>query len=81
MQDYRAELVDIVRDYLGPAAERFVNRQIVLSFDKPITHLRKKDIVRLSFGISAGLRVLTHRNDIVEEVLQRMKNLANHTGG
>lgn len=75
MQDYYPKIIAIMRDYLGPAAERFVNRQMLLSLDKEDSRLDKKDITRLSQGISAALGVLTHRKDIVDEAVGRIKEL------
>ncbi len=71
------QAVEVCNDYLGPASERFLRRQVT-------THLRVKpenlthahlselvDWVRIAFSL------LTDDEDLVEEFTQRLTSLSN----
>ena len=48
---YYEKIVDITRDYLGPAASRFVIRQINTHFHKSPEQLQRTDIPILAIRI------------------------------
>jgi hypothetical protein len=69
---YYDQILAITAEYLGPAAGRFVNRQINSYFHKPPAELQKGDIPMLAIRIRSGLSVLTKDNKVVEEAFQRI---------
>jgi hypothetical protein len=75
---YYNKILEVIRDYLGPAAERFVSRQIQTHLHKDPIHLQKSDIPTLAIRIRSGLMVLTRDEAVVEEAYQRLSSLADH---
>ena len=76
METYYAQLTNIIRDYLGPAAERFLNRQIEFYLNKTTRDLSRDDIERLSVGIRNALRILTRDERLIDEAARRIKGLS-----
>jgi predicted nuclease of predicted toxin-antitoxin system len=75
--EYYDQILDIATDYLGPAAGRFVNRQIVTHLNKAPEQLQKSDIPMLAIRIRSGLVVLTKDEDTVKEAFQRISSVGN----
>ncbi len=73
---YYQRIIDITKDYLGPAAPRFVDRQINTHLKKTPDKLVDSDISSLAIRIRSGLIVLTKDAKIVEEAFQRITALA-----
>ncbi len=73
---YYQLIIDITRDYLGPAAPRFVDRQINTHLKKTPDNLERNDISSLAIRIRSGLIVLTKDSKLVEEAFQRITALA-----
>jgi hypothetical protein len=69
---YYLKILQITQDYLGPAAERFISRQISSHFNKHPNDLSKQDIPMLAIRIRSGLKVLTHDEHILDEAYQRI---------
>ena len=69
---YYNQVLEITKDYLGPAAERFISRQINSHIRKDPNDLQKSDIHMLAIRIRSGLLVLTHDEKIVEEAYHRL---------
>ncbi len=76
MTRYYDRILDITKDYLGPAAGRFVNRQIESHIHKSPEELQKDDIPMLAIRIRSGLMVLTQNKDTVEEAYNRLTAVA-----
>ncbi len=74
--DFYEKIVNITTDYLGPAASRFVNRQISSHLRKSPEHLVRADIPMLAVRIRSGLVVLTVDPQTVEEAFQRITSVA-----
>jgi hypothetical protein len=72
---YYKKILDIVQDYLGPAAERFIVRQISTHLEKDPERLEKSDIPMLAIRIRSGLHVLTHDQIVVEEAFRRISSI------
>ena len=70
--DLYNKILSVTTDYLGPAAERFVSRQIRSHLRKDPENLSHSDIPTLAIRIRSGLLVLTNDEDIVEEAYQRI---------
>jgi hypothetical protein len=75
-EPYYSRILDIAQDYLGPAAERFLSRQMRLHFKKDPHQLQKADIPMLAIRIRSGLLVLTHDESVVEEAFRRITEVA-----
>lgn len=73
---YYNKILNITRDYLGPAAGRFVDRQITSHLNKLPHDLDKKDIPMLAIRIRSGLMVLTKDEETVREAFLRISSIA-----
>jgi hypothetical protein len=74
---YYNQILEITKDYLGPAAGRFVNRQINSYLNKSPDELLKSDIPMLAIRIRSGLVVLTKDEKTVKEAYQRISSIGN----
>ncbi len=73
---YYEIIVAITADYLGPAAIRFVNRQIQSYLNKLPEQLERNDIPMLAIRIRSGLVVLTKDEQTVAEAFNRINAIA-----
>jgi hypothetical protein len=73
---YYSKILEITKDYLGPAAERFVDRQINSHLRKPPQELLKSDIPMLALRIRSGLVVLSKDENLVQEAFRRLTEVA-----
>lgn len=69
-------LVGITADYLGPAAERFINRQIKNHLDKSPEDLTHKDLESLYDWLSLSFSLLTDDEALVKEYLENISQLS-----
>lgn len=70
------EVVNITYDYLGPATDRFVTRQIKNHLHKRPEELRKKDLKDLIDWISLAVNLLSDDDRLVHQYIADLKNLA-----
>ena len=70
------QAVEITQDYLGPAAERFLNRQIVFHLEKSPTSLTKQDIPQLTEWVKVSISILTEDKEMVDSFSRRIMGLA-----
>lgn len=70
------QAVDITRDYLGPAAERFLSRQIVHHLHKEPGELTSKDIPGLAEWVKVSIAILSEDRRVVDEFSKRIMSLA-----
>jgi hypothetical protein len=70
------EVVVLTEPYLGPAAHRFVSRQIVFHLSKAPEQLESHDLTELTEWVTATLAMLTEDRVIVEEYERKMLMLA-----
>ena len=73
---YYEKLVAITKDYLGPAAERFIKRQIDFHLEKKPDALTREDVMRLAEWIQNALSLLTGDKEMVKDVAARIRVLA-----
>ncbi len=73
---YYERIIEIAKDYLGPAAGRFVDRQIISYLNKQPYELASTDIPMLATRIRSGLVVLTQDQEAVEEAYRRIAAVA-----
>jgi hypothetical protein len=69
-------ILEISRDYLGPAAERFVNRQIVTHLRKKPETLTKSDVYKLIDWLKLSFSLLTDNTKLVDEYTHRLSLVA-----
>lgn len=73
----RDQLIVISQDYLGPAAERYLDRQITTHLDKDPRKITREDLVKLIDWITLSFSVLTDDDNLVEEYTRRLTLVAN----
>ena len=71
------KVVAITEDYLGPAAPRFVTRQISFHLGKTPEELVDSDIPKLAEWTKATLAMLTDDKAIVKDYTVKILELAN----
>jgi hypothetical protein len=73
MSNYYQEIVEVTADYLGPAAERFVKRQIDFHLEKSPEELTSDDVKKLAEWVRVALALLTQDQAQTQEACQRIK--------
>lgn len=71
------QIVQISEDYLGPAGQRFVDRQIVFHLNKYPQDLKKEDVPQLVEWVKVTLGLFADDANKVEECSNRILKLAN----
>lgn len=72
----RQQIITISRDYLGPASERFIDRQVETHLKKPVDEITRNDIVKLVEWIRLAFALLTNDSREVEEYVNRLLEVA-----
>lgn len=70
------DAVNITRDYLGPAADRFVTRQVAFHLKKKPEEVTKEDIPKLVEWLKVSIAMLTEDAKMVDDCAQRVAKLA-----
>jgi hypothetical protein len=70
------QVVQITSVYLGPAADRFIARQVESHLHKLPEKLSKTDLLALIAWIRLAMSILTDDTDIVDEYVQQLQELA-----
>ena len=65
----------ITQDYLGPAAERFMVRQITFHLHKTPLDLQVEDVPQLAQWVKMSISVLTDDVRIVDDFTRRILSL------
>lgn len=69
-------ILTIVDDYLGPAGQRFVDRQIIFHLKKRPEDITKKDVPSLVQWVNVTLALLTDDTKVVQDCSNRIAKLA-----
>lgn len=69
------QALTITKDYLGPAAERFINRQIAFHLRKEPEQLSKSDIPQLAEWVKVSIAILTEDREMVDNFTKRILKL------
>ena len=77
MSNYFVQIVAVIKDYLGPAAERFVRRQIQFHLEKDPNDLTQRDGQKLADSIATALTVITKDKKMVDESSVRIHAIFN----
>lgn len=70
------QVVRITHVYLGPAADRFIARQVQSHLHKPPKELTKSDLGKLIDWIRVAVSLLTDDSEVVEEYIAELKKLS-----
>jgi hypothetical protein len=68
-------VVRITHIYLGPAADRFIDRQVEHHLHKDPSKMSDTDLVGLVDWIRVAVSLLTDDSEIVEEYIQQLQRL------
>lgn len=69
------QVVEVTNNYLGPAAERFIARQVQNHLKKRPEDLSQLDLQRLIDWIQIAVSLLTDDTDIIEEYIAELNKL------
>ena len=69
------EVVSVTRAYLGPAAERFIDRQVTNHLHKEPEALEPGDLHKLIDWIRVALSLITEDTRVVEEYSEKLQEL------
>lgn len=70
------EVVDITTSYLGPAAERFITRQIKTHLNKDPDQLSPEDLAKLVDWVKVAIALLTEDSKTVDDYTKSLLQLA-----
>jgi hypothetical protein len=69
------QVIAVTRVYLGPATERFIDRQIENHLKKTPSKITKSDLVSLIDWIKVVVSLVTEDKNIVEEYINELKKI------
>ncbi|MBC7546543.1 hypothetical protein H7171_02235 [Candidatus Saccharibacteria bacterium] len=69
------KVVRVTHIYLGPAADRFIARQVQNHLHKQPADLSKDDLAKLIDWIRIAVSLLTEDVDIIEEYISQLQKL------
>ena len=69
------QVVRVTHVYLGPAAERFITRQVRNHLHKPPQQLSRDDLSQLIDWIRVAVSLLTEDSAIIEEYIAQLEQL------
>ena len=74
------QVVRVTNVYLGPAADRFISRQVQNHLHKPAAELTANDLLQLIDWIRIGVSMMTEDSGIVDEYAEQLLKLAQAAG-
>lgn len=69
------DVLRVTHVYLGPAAQRFIDRQVENHLHKPPIELSADDLLRLIDWLKISVSLLTEDSEIVEEYVGELQKL------
>ena len=72
MPNYYDKVIAVVKDYLGPAAERFISRQLEFHLDRQEKNISADEIPKVVEWVRVGLGLITRDKKSVEECAGRL---------
>ena len=73
MENFYDKTVFIVQDYLGPAAVRFVDKQISFHLNREDKRIEKDEVMRVNEWMRVGLGLITQDKNLVNECFSRIE--------
>lgn len=78
--DLYHKVVEVTYEYLGPAAERFVMREIEAHLKKSPEDLTKEDVAKLHDWSKLALALLTEDSSVVDAYSQSLLSIVQENG-
>lgn len=75
------QIIHVTHVYLGPAADRFIARQVQSHLHKPPENISKKDLGMLIDWIRVAVSLLTDDSELIEEYVSQLYKLADGKSG
>jgi hypothetical protein len=75
--NYYREVIEAAQDFLGPAAERFINRQIEFYLNKPPEKITKADVLKLKDSVKIALGLLIDDQKVIDQAVRKFDKIAN----
>lgn len=69
------QVVEVTEDYLGPAAQRFIDRQIMNHLHKSPAALTQRDLPLLIEWIHAAVVLITEDTNLINDFVSRLEGL------
>jgi hypothetical protein len=69
------QVVTVTYDYLGPAADRFVMRQIRNHLNKDPAELERKDLRQLIDWIKLAMRLVSNETEVIDRYVADLESL------
>lgn len=73
--NYFESIVKVTEKYLGPAAERFIRRQIEFHLEKEPSSITFQDINKLKSNIGVALSLLVNDKTIVDQAMRDIESI------
>lgn len=70
------QVLEISQDYLGPAAERFIDRQVAAHLHKKPDNVTSDDLLKLVDWLKLSFALLTDDRELVNEYARRLRQIA-----
>ncbi len=74
-KNYYQDVVTVTEEFLGPAAERFINRQIEFHLEKAPKTINRADVLVLRDSLRVALGVLISDKSIIDQAVTKFDNL------
>jgi hypothetical protein len=74
------QVVEVTAEYLGPAAERFVAREVEAHLGKKPKDLTRADVIKLHDWSKLAIALLTEDSKMVEEFSSNLLAIAKSKG-
>jgi len=74
--DTYSQLLNIMTDYLGPASDRFLKRQIELHLKKHPQEITATDLDHFKEWVKVSLALLTQDHAMIEQCINRIEALS-----
>lgn len=71
-KNLKDQIIAVSQDYLGPASERFIDRQVSMHLNKDLDDITKADLVKLVDWIRLSFALLTNDSRLVDEYVERL---------
>ena len=72
----KSQVIEVSQDYFGPAASRFIDRQIAMHLKKDPDSLTKEDLVELLDWLKLSFALLTKNAELIDEYTSRLQLIA-----
>ncbi len=69
------QVVRVTQQYLGPAADRFISRQVQNHLHKQPEEMSQQDLLKLLDWMRVAISMVTEDSKLVEEYVSRLKAL------